>query len=71
MLDDVDGGVEGDKLFGGGVELFAANVFGGVNDLALQVAGVDDVEVDQAKGADAGGGEVQGQRRAETAGSDA
>ena len=45
--------------------------FGGVDDLALQVAGVDDVEVDEAEGADAGGGEVEGERRAESAGAHA
>ena len=42
-----------------------------MDDLALQVAGVDDVEVDEAEGADAGGGEVEGERRAEAAGADA
>ncbi len=64
-------GIERGELFRGGVELLAADVFGGVDDLALQVAGVDDVEVDQAEGADAGGGEIEGERRAEAAGADA
>ena len=41
-----------------------------VQDLALQVAEIDDVEVHEAESADAGGGEVQSQRRAETAGTD-
>ena len=70
MLDDVDRGIEGGELFGGGIELLAANVFGGVDDLALEVARVDDVEVDQAEGADAGRGEIKGQRRAQAAGAD-
>ena len=48
-----------------------ADVVGAVDDLPLQVAGVDDVEVDQADGADAGCGEVESQRGAEAAGADA
>ena len=55
----------------GGVDLELADGGGGVDDLALQVAGVDDVEVDQAERADAGGGEVERERRAEAAGADA
>ena len=43
----------------------------GVDDLALQIRFVDDVEVDEAEGADAGGGEVEGERGAEAAGADA
>jgi hypothetical protein len=42
-----------------------------VDDLALQIAGVDDVEVDQAESADAGRGEIERQRRAQAAGADA
>ena len=42
-----------------------------VDDLALQVGEVDDVEVDDAERADTGGGQVQRQRRAEAAGADA
>src|ERR1039458_7191286 len=38
VFDDADGRVEGGKLFGGGVELLAANILGGVDDLALEVA---------------------------------
>ena len=41
-----------------------------VDDLALQVGLVDDVEVDDAEGADAGGGEVEQRGRAEPAGAD-
>ena len=71
VLDDVESGIEGGELFFGGVELFAADVLGGVDDLALEVAGVDDVEIDQAEGADAGGGQIKSQRRAQAAGADA
>ena len=42
-----------------------------VNDLPLQVAEVDDVEVDDADAADAGRGEIHRRRRAEAAGADA
>ena len=42
-----------------------------MEDLALQVGQIDDVEVDDADGADAGGGEVERHRRAEAAGADA
>ena len=55
----------------GGVDLELADGRGGVDDLALQVAGVDNVEVDQAEGADAGGGEIERERRAQAAGADA
>ena len=42
-----------------------------MDDLPLQVAEVDDVEVDDADSADAGGREVHRCRRAESAGADA
>ena len=41
-----------------------------MGDLALQVGQLDVVVVDDADGADAGGGEIQRQRRAEPAGAD-
>ena len=43
---------------------------GVVDHLALQVGGVDDVVVDEADRADAGGGEVERRRRAEAAGAE-
>ena len=49
----------------------AADVRRAVEDLALQVAQVDDVEVDDADRADAGGGEIHRRRRPEAAGADA
>ena len=42
-----------------------------VQNLPLQVAEIDDVEVDQAEGADAGGGEVHRDRGSESTGADA
>ena len=53
-----------------GVDLLAADVLGAVQDLALQVGDVDDVEIHEADVADAGGGEVERERRAEPAGAD-
>ena len=42
-----------------------------MDDLALQVAEVDDVEIDDADGADTGGGQIHRGRRTEAAGADA
>ena len=42
----------------------------GVDDLALQIRFVDDVEVDEAEGAYPGGGEVEGEGGAEASGAD-
>ena len=53
-----------------GVDLGAADVRVAVEQLAVQVRLVDDVEVDQAQATDAGGGEVHPERRTETAGAD-
>ena len=55
-------------LFGGGVELLAADVRGGVDHLALEVGEVHHVEIDDADAADARGREVQAERRAQAAG---
>ena len=47
-----------------------ADAVGGVDHLALEVGEVDDVVVDDAERADAGGGEVERGRRAEAAGAE-
>ena len=52
------------------LDLLVADTVGGVDHLALQVREVDDVEVDDADRSHAGGGQVQGRRRAEAAGPD-
>ncbi len=54
----------------GGVELGPADVAGAVQHLPLQVAEIDHVEIDQADAANPCGGEVQPERRAESAGAD-
>ena len=59
VFDDVEEGVQRDEFLGCGIDLGPADVFGAVDDLALQVAGVDDVEVDQAERANAGCGEIK------------
>ncbi len=63
-------GVDGLEPVAGRLQLGPADVGGAVQHLALQVAEIDHVEIDQADAADAGGGEVQAQRRAEAAGAD-
>ena len=64
VLDDLRVLVEAVEHLLGGVDLEHADGGLRVDDLALQVGFVDDVEVDQADGADAGGGEIEGKRGA-------
>ena len=52
------------------IELGLADVGGDVEHLALQVGEVDGVVVDDTEGADAGRGEIERRRRAESAGAD-
>ncbi len=59
------------QLVGGGIELLAAHVGGGVNDLPLQVGVVHHIEVDQAQRAHARGRQIQRQRRPQSARADA
>ena len=68
--DDVDVGVEQRERLLGRVDLAVADPVDVVQDLALQVRGVDDVHVDDADRADAGRGEVQRGGRAEAAGAE-
>ena len=70
VLDDLHVRIDVQHVLAGGVELLAADVLGAVNDLALQVGEIDDVEIDQADFADAGGGQVQAERRAQSARAD-
>ena len=67
---DLDVGVERLDRLAGGVDLLRAEALGRMDDLALQVARLDDVEVDDAERPNAGRGEVQGARAAEAAGAD-
>ena len=68
--DDVDVGVEQRQRLLRRVDLAVADAVEVVEDLALQVRGVDLVHVDDADRADAGGGEVQRGGRAEAAGAE-
>ena len=68
--DDLDLGVERVDRLLGRFDLALADPIGRVDDLALEVADVDDVEVDDADGPDARRGEVERGRRAEAAGAD-
>ena len=65
--DDVDVGVERREGLLGRVDLALADPVHGVQDLALQVRGVDDVHVDDPDGAHPGRGQVERGRRAESA----
>ena len=58
-----------DRRFGA-VDLAQADVRRRVDHLPLQIGQRDNVVVDNADGADAGGGKIQQQRRAEAAGAD-
>ena len=70
VLDDLDVGVERLDRVARRLGLRHADPLGVVDHLALQVGGVDDVVVDQAEGADPGGGEVERGGRAEPAGAE-
>ena len=54
----------------GAVRLGPADIGAAVDDLALQVGLLDDVELDDAQGADPGGGQIEQCRRAQPAGPD-
>ena len=62
VRDDVDVGVQRDDRLLRRVDLAVADAVEVVEDLALQVGGVDLVHVDDADRADSGGGEVQRRR---------
>ena len=70
MLDHLDVGVERLDRLAGGAGLRTADRGGLVDDLALEVRGVDHVVVDEADRADAGRREVERGRRAESAGAE-
>ena len=59
-------GIDRQQLVGGRVELLAAHVGGGVNDLALKVGEIDNVEIDHTERAYARSREIQSQRRTES-----
>ena len=71
MQDDLDARVEAVDGFRGGLGLGPADIRGAVEDLALEVGEVHGVEVHDAELADAGGGEIHRDGRAEPARSDA
>ncbi len=68
---NVDERIDGLQLVGGGVQLLASHVGGGVNDLALQVGVIHHVEVHDAERADARGSQIKRQRRTQSACADA
>ena len=68
---DIQERIDGLQLFRRRIQLLAAHVGGGVNDLPLQVGVVHDVEVHDAERAHAGRAQVQRQRRTQAARADA
>ncbi len=68
---DFDVGIHFADTVARGVQFFPTDVFGAVEDLALEVGEIDGVCVDEAESADAGCGEVEADGRAESAGTDA
>ena len=68
---DVQKRIDRLQLFGGGVQLLAAHVGSGVDDLALQVGVVHDIEVHDAERAHAGRAQIQRQGRTQSARADA
>jgi hypothetical protein len=56
----LDVGVAGPQALGGHLDLEAPDIVGFKEDLALEVALVDHIEVDEADAADPGGGQVEG-----------
>ena len=71
VLDELEIGVEVLEPPGGGFDLGLADVFDAEEDLALEVAGADDIDVGQADRADARRGQVQADRATQPAGADA
>ena len=63
-------GVDGGEGFGSTFSLEPADARCGVRDLALEVREAHHVIVDDADGADAGGGEIEQRGRAKAAGAD-
>ena len=67
MLHDLDIGVNVRHPVGSRIEFLAPYVLRTVDHLAVQVGVVDDVKIDYADASDAGGREIQPERRAEAA----
>ena len=71
MNGDFDVGIDALDGFFGRLGFGPADVFGAVNDLALEVGEIDRIEIQDAELANAGGGEIHGDGRAESASADA
>ena len=67
---DAHFGIDGLEAIASGMQFRTADVGRAVQDLALKIAEIDDIEIDDADAAHAGGGEIQAERRTEAAGAD-
>ena len=67
---DAKVGVDVLHAIGGGIEFLAADVAGAVDDLALQIGNIDNIEINEADASDACGCQIEAERRAQTAGAD-
>ncbi len=70
---DLDGDLRVERIepVAGRLQLRATDIWGSVDNLALEIAVVNDIEVDDPDAPDAGRGQIQRHRRAETASTDA
>ena len=71
VKDDMDVGIDILDAIARAIELLASHVLRAVQDLALEIRIVDNVEIDQPKCADAGRGQVKRDRRSEPASANA
>ena len=70
MSHDIDVGVQADQRALGRLRLELPDPVIGMQDLALQVGAIDDVEVDDSESAHPGRRKVIGRRRTQTTGAD-
>ena len=63
MLHHFECWIESLELLLGRIEFLAADIGGRVDDLALQIAGVDNIEINKTESAHTGRCQVQGERR--------
>ena len=68
---DLDIRIDGRDGLGGRVQFLSADIVRGVDDLALQICEINNIEIDNTERSDARGGQIHGDGRAQSAGADA